>query len=118
MYSGYDLANVTGFDCETLLAGVEKSGKDIIIYGAGIQSRTIIQILDYIRSKNLKIRLIDSNRRKVGELFQGKIIEDVSILEELNKNDCIVLIGSCFPGQILKAARARTPEAALGAGSE
>lgn len=51
MYSGYDLANVTGFDCETLLAGVEKSGKDIIIYGAGIQSRTIIQVLDYIRSK-------------------------------------------------------------------
>lgn len=109
MYSGYDLANVTGFDCETLLAGVEKSGKDIIIYGAGIQSRTIIQILDYIRSKNLKIRLIDSNRRKVGELFQGKIIEDVSILEELNKNDCIVLIGSCFPGQILKALGGRAP---------
>ncbi len=108
LYEGHDLTSVTEFDTDALLADIDGNDKEIIIYGAGIQSRTIIQILDHTSDRKLKIRLIDSNVRKVGQCFQGKLIEDPSILDPLNQNDYVVLIGSCFPGQILKALEKQT----------
>ena len=38
LYEGHDLTSVTEFDADALLADIDRNDKEIIIYGAGIQS--------------------------------------------------------------------------------
>lgn len=101
LYKGHDLNQITNYNPDLLFKKINSTEPEILIFGAGIQSRTIIQMLSHLVSDKINIRLVDSNKNKVGRRFQGLIIEDPTIIQKMSSESTVVLIGCCFPSQIL-----------------
>lgn len=78
---------------------IKQQNHCIHLYGAGIQSRTIITILEELKLAD-KIQLYDSNKSKQYSKFCGYEIKPPKDIDNLDS--AYVIVTCCFPTQILR----------------
>ena len=104
IYEGFDIDNFISYDVKSFIASVKRTDADIALYGCGIQSRTIISILESLDLKN-RICLYDNNKSKISNVFCGYEVKDASSINNLSNQT--VLLTCSFPAQVLRDLESR-----------
>ena len=104
IYEGFDIESFREYDAEHLISSIQLKNSKIALYGCGIQSRTIISILESLQLGGL-IHIYDNNQVKIGSNFCGYNVNDASLLTSLDNQ--IVFLTCSFPAQVFKDLESR-----------
>lgn len=104
IYEGFNIEAFRNYDADQLISSIQRKNSKIALYGCGIQSRTIISILESLRLAEL-IHIYDNNKVKIGSSFCGYHVRDASTLNSLENQ--IVFLTCSFPAQVFKDLESR-----------